>query len=58
MPEIFLNPKFWIIANMGFEALLRNLFLELDGKSEEELDEIIVKNRAEINVIMAEARKK
>jgi len=58
IPSIFLNPKFWILANMAMEAAIIKVYSNVEGKSEAELDEMIIKNRAEIDAEMEEMRKK
>ena len=58
IPAIFLNPKFWMLVNMGTEALITKLYTQVEGMSDEEMDALIIKNRVEIDAEMEEMRKK
>ena len=49
LPAILLNPKVWMLASMASEAAIRKIFSEVEGKSDAELDVMILKNRVEID---------
>ena len=58
IPAILMNPKFWILFNMGTEALFTKLYSQVEGMSDEEMDALIIKNRVEIDAAMEEMRNK
>ena len=58
LPAILLNPKVWMLISMASEAAIRKIYSEVEGKSEAELDVMIIKNRAEIDADMEEMRTK
>ena len=58
IPALLMNPKFWILVNMGTEALVTKLYSQVEGMSDEEMDALIIKNRVEIDAEMEEMRTK
>lgn len=58
IPALLMNPKFWILVNMGTEALVTKLYSQVEGMSDEEMDVLIIKNRVEIDAAMEEMRTK
>lgn len=58
IPAILTNPKFWMLFNMGTEALFAKLYSQVEGMTDEEMDALIIENRVEIDATMEEMRKK